>query len=108
MLTQKSLNDLLQSVRNDLLQNHIAPSKIILFGSYAKGGLHKYSDVDVAVWSNNFNGDPINDFEKVHPVIKKHRNVSFRLYPDYASAANFDPFIEIIEQTGIFVYEQKD
>ena len=33
------------------------PKEIILFGSYVNGIPHKYSDIDIAVVFNGFNGD---------------------------------------------------
>ncbi len=107
MLTRKSLNILLNEVTEELIELGITPNKMILFGSYAKGGVHSYSDVDVALWSEKFTGDPIKDFEYVHAVVRNNRKISFKLYPAYATASNHDPFIDIIEQTGICIYEQE-
>ncbi len=107
MLTQKSLNALLKQVIKELLEQEIAPSKIILFGSYVIGKVHAYSDVDIAVWSEKFTGEAMKDFDIVREVAKSHRKVSFKLYPSYATPANYDPFIEIIETTGICIYEQE-
>lgn len=36
------------------LSKEIPIEKVILFGSYAKGTTHKYSDVDIAVFSDYF------------------------------------------------------
>lgn len=107
MFTRKALNNLLADVIKELIQQDAAPRRIILFGSYAKGNVHAYSDVDVAVWSERFTGNPIEDFEIVLPIVKKYPHVSFKLYPAGATAYNYDPFIEIIEQTGICIYEQE-
>jgi predicted nucleotidyltransferase len=107
MFTQRDLKILLQELVDDLMKNNISPRKVILFGSYAKGNVHTYSDVDLAVWSDKFSGDPIADFECIHPVIKKYRSVNVKLYPTEATADSYDPFIGIIEKTGIPVYEEK-
>lgn len=107
MLTRKSLNELLTQVTEELIQLGITPYKIVLFGSYANGGVHAYSDVDIAVWSEKFTGESLADFEHVRPIVRKHRQISFKLYPAYAKASNYDPFIEIIEQTGTCIYEQE-
>ena len=40
---------------NDL-SKEIEIDKVILFGSYAKGDTHKYSDVDLAIFSDYFKG----------------------------------------------------
>ncbi len=107
MLTRKSLNKLLNEVTEELIELGITPNKMVLVSSYANGGVHGYSDVDVAVWSQKFTGEPLEDFEHVRPIVRKHHQISFKLYPTYATAYNYDPFIEIIEQTGICIYEQK-
>jgi predicted nucleotidyltransferase len=107
MLTRKSLNILLNEVTEELIQLGITPNKMILFGSYANGGVHAYSDVDIALWSEKFTGEPLEDFDHARPIVRKHREISFKLYPAYATALNYDPFIEIIEQTGICVYDQE-
>ncbi|MBA2760831.1 MAG: nucleotidyltransferase domain-containing protein [Segetibacter sp.] len=107
MLTRKSLNKLLDEVMEELIQLDITPNKMILFGSYATGGVHAYSDVDVALWSEKFTGEPLGDFDHVRPIVRKHHEISFKLYPAYATASEYDPFIEIIEQTGICIYEQE-
>ena len=36
------------------LSKQIPIKKVILFGSYAKGTTHKYSDVDIAIFSDYF------------------------------------------------------
>lgn len=103
----KALDNLLQQVISDLIENNIAPHKIILFGSYNNGNVHKYSDVDIAVWSDRFSGNPLEDFNLVKAIAQKNRPVSFKLYPADATANNYDPFIEVIEQTGKTIYEQE-
>ncbi len=107
MLTRKALNNLLSEVTEELIALSITPNKIVLFGSYANGGVHAYSDVDVALWSEKFTGEAMEDFEIVRPIVRKHREISFKLYPACATASNYDPFIEIIEQTGTCIYEQE-
>ena len=44
-----------------LIKNKINPEKIILFGSFAKGKNHQYSDIDLAVISDQFGKDEIEE-----------------------------------------------
>jgi len=44
-----------------LIKNKINPEKIILYGSYAKGKAHQYSDIDIAVISDQFGKDEIEE-----------------------------------------------
>lgn len=101
MFTKRALNDLLLALKTDLSANGLPPEVIILYGSYAKGNVHKYSDIDVAVWSNEFTGDGLGDFEKAKPVLRKYPQVQAKLYPRHADENNFDPFIDEIKRTGI-------
>lgn len=102
MFTKTALAGLLQSFKNELTSHGFPPVRLILFGSYAKGGVHNYSDVDVAVWSAGFEGE-FDDFEKEKPVLRKYPRIQARLYPSYADENNFDPFIEEIKRTGIVI-----
>ena len=51
MLTRKALTNLLTGVFNELVDMGLRPDRMILFGSYAKGNIHAYSDVDLAIWN---------------------------------------------------------
>lgn len=90
------------------MENGIKPVKIILFGSYAKGGIHEFSDIDLAIWSPVFTGDIMKDLDTIRPVLRKCRGIDFKLYPDHATKENYDPFIEVVESTGKVVFEQKN
>lgn len=48
-----------------LIKNKINPNKIILYGSFAKGKTHKYSDIDIAVISDQFGKDEIEEMMKL-------------------------------------------
>lgn len=109
MLTAKSLNSHLQLLYNQLSTLGFKPDRMILFGSYASGKVHAYSDVDVAIWNKNFSGSPLSDMELIRPVIRNFRRFDIKFYPSGATADNFDPFISVIEKTGkeILFYEQE-
>ena len=100
MLTRRSLEVLLNELIQNLFLLGLDPKKVILFGSYANGGVHKYSDVDIAIWSHKFVGEGLIDFEIIRPIIRKFKNVDIKMYPIGATAENFDPFIKVIENTG--------
>ncbi len=108
MLTKKALNKILNEVIVDFLNMGFDPYKIILFGSYVNGGLHANSDVDLAVWSKKFIGEGMIDFEIVRPIIKKYRGLDIKMYPLNATSDNFDPFIGVIEESGIEVYNKSN
>ncbi|MEW9503162.1 type VII toxin-antitoxin system MntA family adenylyltransferase antitoxin [Jeotgalibacillus marinus] len=45
--------EMLQTVKNFLIDKGLNPSFIIIFGSYSKGSTHKESDLDVAFYSKD-------------------------------------------------------
>ncbi|MBA3027539.1 MAG: nucleotidyltransferase domain-containing protein [Desulfobacteraceae bacterium] len=49
------------------LQN-IPIKEAILFGSYAKGSSHEWSDIDIALVSEIFDGDRISDKDKIRRI----------------------------------------
>ena len=54
---------------NELEKNDISIKKAVLFGSYAKGTNHKYSDIDLALVSDRFIGNRFLDKEKIRKYI---------------------------------------
>ncbi|MCL2460801.1 MAG: nucleotidyltransferase domain-containing protein, partial [Euryarchaeota archaeon] len=54
------------------------PDTIILFGSYVNGKPHEWSDIDISVVMNNFQG---NWMETVHLLFDLRKNVSFDIEP---------------------------
>ena len=50
MLTRKALNQRIEDFVADLRTAGYTPSRVLLFGSYAKGHPNEASDVDLAVW----------------------------------------------------------
>src|SRR5438067_2323477 len=100
MLTKRALNNLLNAFQADLSASGLTPNRMLLFGSYAKGNVHPYSDVDVAVWSEQFTGDWLADYERAKPVLRKYPQLQAKLYPASADENKFDPFIEEINRTG--------
>lgn len=73
--------------------------KVILFGSYARNTATEWSDVDLALVSDNFTGMIIEDNRKI-----SRANIKFvDIEPHMFSSAYFeegDPFIEEIIRTG--------
>ena len=49
-------------------------SSAYLFGSYAKGKAKEWSDIDVALISDDFSGVRFHDVEKLYSILKKYNN----------------------------------
>ena len=73
--------------------------KVILFGSYARNSAHQWSDIDLALVSDDFTGMIIDDNRKI-----SRANVKFiDIEPHIFNSVYFekgDPFIEEIIKTG--------
>lgn len=100
MLTRKALDKKIQSFIKDLQANGFQPSRAVLFGSYAKGNPHEYSDVDLAIWDKKFSGVGALDFEKIAPIARNYVGIEVHFYQE-GETEDDDPFIEEINKTGI-------
>ena len=76
--------------------------KAVLFGSYVKGNPHKYSDIDLAVWSNSFTDAYFTIMEKVAPLRRTFKNIELHPFILEDNAEN-NPFIQEIENTGVMI-----
>ena len=74
---------------------------VVLFGSFAKGNFNEWSDIDVAIVSENLSGDIFDDRVM---LMKLRRDIDLRIEPhpflpeDWEDETN--PFIEEIKKTG--------
>ena len=85
----------------EAIQNEIHVDGVYLFGSYAKGTPSKYSDIDLAIVSRDFEGIRFFDRKRLIKYIVKV-NTDIQLHP--FKTDNFttdDPFVEEIIRTGI-------
>jgi hypothetical protein len=102
MLTQ---NDVINTVRNyakEINQAGVHLRKVILFGSFANGTQHEWSDIDVALVADNFTGVGFLDRQLFSGIGIKNSYIGIEplTYPtDYFQES--DPFIEEIKKTGI-------
>ena len=75
-------------------------NKTYLFGSFAKGNPHKYSDIDVAFVVDNCKGDYY--FDIVVPVCALRKNVDFRIEPHIIDPADdLTGLLDEVQRTGI-------
>lgn len=100
MLTRKKLFTLIENFLIELKHLGYNPEKVVLFGSYAKGNPHAYSDVDLAVWDSKFCGVNFIDFEPFVHLISKFHPLQLHTFT-IGETKNENPFIEEIISTGI-------
>lgn len=81
-------------------------TKAILFGSYANGKIHEYSDIDLAIWLSDFPEKHWSDIRAITHLVGKYSPISPRFYPENETK-NEDPFIEVIEKTGKIIELEK-
>jgi predicted nucleotidyltransferase len=94
---KKTIDKYLQALR----QNNIPIKKAILFGSYAKGINQEWSDIDIALVSDLFKGDRIDDKDKIRSITL---SVSSEIEVIPFSPNDFNmqnPLVKEILRTGI-------
>ncbi|WP_298148461.1 nucleotidyltransferase domain-containing protein [Flavobacterium sp.] len=96
MYTIKKLHTHIQNFLSELEVNNFVISRVVLFGSYAKGGVHENSDIDLAIWLKNYT-DQQQDF--LSKISAKFYPINAKFY-DANETEEEDPFVGIIEQTG--------
>ena len=81
-------------------QKDIQFKNVILFGSAANGTANDYSDIDVALVSDQFSGNPFSDWHLFSPI-----NIKFTEIEPHPFLSQYfeesDPFIEEIKRAGI-------
>ncbi len=103
MFTRKSLKIIIREFILELKSKGYSPSKVILFGSYAKGRPHEHSDIDLAIWDEKFTGCIPLDVESLLKLKIKFPTL-LELHTYHASeTAESDPFIGVIENHGILI-----
>jgi predicted nucleotidyltransferase len=86
----------------ELKKSGIAFQAAWLFGIYAKGKQHAWSDIDVAIFSDDFTGVGFNDKKDIAPVNvrKEFVDIEVKTYPSKALLRP-DPFVKQILEEGI-------
>ncbi|MDR3094611.1 MAG: nucleotidyltransferase domain-containing protein [Bacteroidales bacterium] len=58
MLTQDAVINTVRAYAREITTHSVHLRKVILFGSFAKGTQHEWSDIDVALVADEFEGLP--------------------------------------------------
>jgi predicted nucleotidyltransferase len=94
---------LLKKYVKELEKNKIPIRKAVLFGSYAVGGSNEWSDIDIALVSDVFEGIRIKDRSKIRKITL---DISTDLSPLPFRPEEFtteDPFVREIIEHGIII-----
>ena len=101
MFTRKYLKTLITEFVLDLKSKGYNPSKVVLFGSYAKGNPRDHSDIDLAIWDEKFTGCAPIDVEAIlKSKVKFPTLLELRTYHS-SETEESDPFIGEIMKHGI-------
>jgi len=102
MLDKNAVIEIVRNYVHDIESHGINLRNVILFGSFAKGTQHEWSDIDVALVADEFSGFTFND-KKLFPYVgikKTYVRIESKTYnTNYFNEG--DPFIEEIIKTGI-------
>ena len=85
----------------ELLRQEMSIDSIYLYGSHVKGTFTNDSDIDIAVFAEEFTGDQIEDTMK---LMKIRRKVDYRIEPHPFKTSDFrldNPYIQEIVNNGL-------
>ena len=102
MATQTTALKLVKQFASDVAAAGLPLDDVYLFGSFAKNKQRRFSDIDVALVSNRFNGFLFQDID--HFIDVKIRKPYSNIQVTTFSTTYFkkgDPFIDEIKRTGI-------
>jgi predicted nucleotidyltransferase len=100
MFTIRLAKQIITNLIDDLRRAGYNPTRVILFGSVAKGKAHALSDIDVAIWDERFTGCRPIDIESLVKILHRYPRVEVHTYPAEETRED-NPFIKEIEKKGI-------
>jgi hypothetical protein len=107
MLTQDAVIETVRNYAHELEARGVCLRMVILYGSFAKGTQHEWSDIDVALVADEFSGFYPDD-NKFFPYFgfkSPYTRIEAKTYQtEYFR--NSDPFIEEIKKTGIVILDR--
>jgi uncharacterized protein len=102
MVTQSTALKIAQDYLHEVRALGVGVRKAILFGSFAKNCQHEWSDIDVALFADDFVGLTALDkeyFRSLH-LLPKFMSVEVHTSPLSRYEAG-DPFVDEVKKTGI-------
>jgi predicted nucleotidyltransferase len=97
---KKIVYRIINSYLTILRKNKIYPRKVYIFGSFVKNKFTENSDIDLAIVSNRFKGDIIEDNLM---LMRLRRDIDLRIEPHAFTTKEFNvnnPFVREIIKTG--------
>jgi predicted nucleotidyltransferase len=106
MLTRETVIETVRNYAREIEEQGVHLREVILYGSFAKGTQHEWSDIDVALVADEFEGlpDDLDLFLRVG-IKKPYIRIESNTYPtDYFREE--DPFIREIKKDGIVILQK--
>ncbi|HCN83260.1 MAG TPA: nucleotidyltransferase [Sphingobacteriaceae bacterium] len=105
MHTQRTLINQLEKFTSEVKLMGIHLRKAVLYGSYAKNEQHKWSDIDLALVADEFEGIGPEDVKLISKALIKFKNLDIqpRTYNTQDFSPEIDPFVGEILKTGIVI-----
>jgi predicted nucleotidyltransferase len=106
MLTQDAAINIVQNYAREIEQRGVNLRNVIMFGSFAKGTQHEWSDIDVALVADEFTGMPDDyDFFSGIGIKKPYVRIETLTYPtNYFQSG--DPLVDEIKQKGVVIMQK--
>jgi len=101
MLTRNAAIEIVGNYAQEIQAQGVHLRYVIMYGSFAKGTQHEWSDIDVALVADEFEGLPTDHYYFAHVTIKKpYVRIEANTFPTEYFLQG-DPFIDEIIKTGI-------
>ena len=100
MLTRKTLNQRISGFVADLKLAGYSPTRVVLFGSYAKGKPNDLSDIDLAVWDKKFTGCGTADIEPIASIVSRYPLLELHPFSE-TDTEDENPFVKEILRHGV-------
>ena len=102
MLDKKTVRDIAEKYA-EKVKNILNPNAILIFGSYVNGSPHEYSDIDIAIICNDFEGDW---YDTMVELVGLSWEVSFDIEPHLLDESHDrSGFVEHVKKTGEYIYK---
>ena len=103
-MTKATVQREIQSITNQIIKKY-KPTKVILFGSYARGNANKDSDVDLVLIKNT-NDNFQTRLKKVRLLISTTTPVDVFVFTpkEFKEGTKTNPLLSEIERTGKIIY----
>jgi uncharacterized protein len=103
MVTQQSAINISNNFIKDILSIGINLKKAYLYGSFSRNTQHEHSDIDLALFADEFDGFGPDDIKLFIDVLCNYNLIHTKTYPTN-DINDPDPFLKEIIRTGFEIF----